>query len=188
MEYKRSTTIKIRDESGRWIPYRGLDPEKFEELAALVGRCLEQRGYVIICITGNKGIGKSTLGKFIRKRGFGPYKPRHIAVIDDDCMSVEVLHFFRRRYVNPCAGVDELKPFFGYCTKRPIRIYIKSNPESHISRADILLLLDTDEEERRRRLLRRYGREKGESVFQDTRSYEEQPPIAFQYRMRASVP
>lgn len=180
--------IKIKDENGKRVPYGGLDPEKFDELAALVSRCLEQRDYVIVCITGNKGIGKSTLGRFIRKLGFGPYKPRHIAVIDDDCMSVDVLHFFRRRYVNPCRGVDELKPFFGYCKKRPIRIYIKSNPESRISRADVLLLLDVDEEKRRQRLFRRYGREKGETVLQNTQSYDEQPAISFQYRMRASVP
>lgn len=180
--------IKIKDENGKWIPYGGLAPEKFDELTTLVSRCLEQRDYVIVCITGNKGIGKSTLGKFIRKRGFGPYQPRHIAVIDDDCMSVDVLHFFRRKLVNPCQGVDELKPFFGYCKKKPVRIYIKSNPESRISRADVLLMLDVDEEKRRQRLLRRYGREKGETVLKDTQSYDQQLSIFFQYRMRASVP
>ena len=105
--------MKFRNAAGEWTPYVGLTPEKYSELSEHIGRCLRQKAYAIVCITGNKGVGKTTLGKFMRKNGFGPFRPRDIAVIDDDCMSVDVLYFFRRKYVNPCrgvAGVDQREP------------------------------------------------------------------------------
>ncbi len=179
--------IKITDKNGHRVPYFGISPEKFGELADLIQKVLAQKDYAIVCITGNKGVGKTTLGKLIRKKGFGPFKPKEIAMIDDDCMSVDTLLFFRRKYVNPCQDVDELRPFFRYCRKKPIRFYVKSNPESRITRADVLLEVCLGEEKRRQRLIQRYGKHKGERVFRQTQSLQKIPKIEFEYRLSAQV-
>ena len=180
-------SIKITDNNGQKVSYFGMSPDKFDELAELIQKILAQKAYAIVCITGNKGVGKTTLGKLIRKKGFGPFKPKEIAMIDDDCMSVDTLFFFRRKYVNPCQEVDELHPFFRYCPKKPIRFYVKSNPESRITRADVLLEVCLGEEKRRQRLIQRYGEQKGERVFRQTQSLQKIPTIEFKYRLSAQI-
>jgi hypothetical protein len=123
---------------------------------------LQDEPFALVCMVGNKGAGKSVLGKFFRKHGLGGFKPREIAVIDDDCMSTYFLWLFRPQISVPCTGVDELEPFFKYCKKRKVIFYISSNPEKRISKASILLRIDmADEELRRKRLIKRYGTEKG---------------------------
>jgi ABC-type cobalamin/Fe3+-siderophores transport system ATPase subunit len=179
--------MKVPDEHGKWIPYYGMSPEKYNELAILINRCLKEKNHVLVCIIGNKGVGKTTLAKFMRKYGFGPFNARQIAVIDDDCMSVDMLYLFRRKYVNPCTGVDELQPFFKYCRKKSIRFYVKSNPESRITRADVLVLSRVNENKRRQRLMNRYGKEKGNRVFNETQSYCPQPKIAYRFKMVADI-
>lgn len=179
--------MKIRDGSGRLVPYLGLSAEAVDTLAGWIGRLLANRDHVLICLTGNKGVGKSTLGRSFRKMGLGPIRPREIAVIDDDCMSVDFLFFFRRKYVSPCRGVDELRPFSRYCRKRKVRFYVKSDPESRVTRADILLEVDTAPQKRKERLIRRYGDDKGAVVFGATRSYAHQPRIRFQYQLKADL-
>jgi hypothetical protein len=180
--------MKIQDENGRLSPYLGLNSEAVETLVGWVRQLLASQDHVLICLTGNKGVGKSTLGRSFRKTGLGPIRPREIAVIDDDCMSVNFLIFFRRKYVSPCRGVDELRPFEPYCRKRKVRFYVKSNPESRVTRADILLEADTAPRKRKERLIRRYGEARGAIVFDDTQSYEHHPRIHFRYRLKADLP
>jgi len=180
--------MRIQGDNGTKIPYPGILPDEFVALADLTQKCLDSGDHVLICITGNKGIGKSTLGKYIRKQGFGPFKPRDIAVIDDDCMSVDVLYFFRRKYVNPCVGVDELRPFFRFCKNRKLRFYIKSNPESRITKANILIKLHLEENTRKQRLVQRYGYDKGKRIFLETQIYSYEPKIRTQYEMTVVAP
>ena len=180
--------MKIQGPDGQQTTYPGVRPDDFAALTELTRKCLANSDHVLICITGNKGIGKTTLGKYIRKKGFGPFKPSDIAVIDDDCMSVDVLFFFRRKYVNTCIGVDELNPFLRFCKNRKLRFYIKSNPESRITKADILLKLHLDEDKRKQRLIQRYGHDKGERVFQQTQSFSNIPKIKTRYEMSISAP
>ena len=69
------------------------------DLSELQEKCeyiLKNKKRVIIVITGLCGSGKSTLGKEIRRKGFGYFKPHQIAVIDDDVMSIN-LFFMRPR-------------------------------------------------------------------------------------------
>ena len=47
---------------------------------------------MFITLTGLHGSGKSTLGKELRRKGFGDFKPYHIAVIDDGVMSVNIFY------------------------------------------------------------------------------------------------
>jgi len=179
--------IKIKNNNGQTVSYFGISPDKFDELAELIQKVLVQKDYAIVCITGNKGVGKTTLGKLIRKKGFGPFRPKEIAMIDDDCMSVDTLFFFRRKYVNPCKGIDDLQPFFRYCRKKRVRFYVKSNPESRITRADVLLEVYLGEDKRKQRLIQRYGEHKGERVFRQTQSFQNSPKIEFEYRLAALI-
>lgn len=130
---------------------------------------------------------KKTLGKFIRKTGLGPIRHKDIAVIDDDCMSVNVLFFFRRKYVNPCHGVDELQPFLRFCKKKKIRFYVKSNPESRITQADILLKVNIDPQKRKERLIRQYGDSKRTIIFNQTQSYTHHPKIRFHCQLTTGL-
>ena len=180
--------MKIQGANGKKITYEGISREEFNTLTGLIDQCLRNNGHVLICIVGNKGIGKTTLGKYIRKQGFGPFVPKDIAVIDDDCMSVDVMFFFRRKYVNPCIRVDELQPFFRFCKKKKIRFYVKSNPESRITKADILLKVHIDDKKRKQRLIQRYGSEKGERVFLQTQNYSYEPKITVRYEMTVTAP
>lgn len=142
---------------------------------------------MLICITGNKEVGETTLGKFIRKTGLDTIRHKDIAVIDDDCMSVDALFFFRRKYANPCHGVDELQPFLRFCKKKKIWFYVKSNPESRITQADILLKVNIAPQKRKERLIRRYGDPKGSIIFNQTQSYTHHPKIRFHYRLTAGL-
>jgi ABC-type cobalamin/Fe3+-siderophores transport system ATPase subunit len=179
--------MKIKDEQGNTIPYKGLSPHQYQELTTLINRCLETKPYVVICIKGNKGVGKTTLAKYMRKYGFGPFRAKDVAVIDDDCMSVDVLGIFRRKYYNPCNGVDELEPFFKYCKNKRIRCYVKANPESRITFADILIEVETDERKRRHRLLQRYDPQRAKQVIEQSKHYTHQPKIAYQYELIAEI-
>ena len=179
--------MRIKDQDGTWTQYKGLDGDTLAELTQRTTECLANRPYVLISIIGNKGIGKSLLGKYFRRAGIGSFRPRQIAVIDDDNMAVDFLFFFRRWNAIPCSGVDELAPFYHLCARKPVRIYIKSNPESRITRADIVLLLTVDEKTRKQRLIKRYGSPKGETVTLATREYDPGPKIAYQHLIAASL-
>lgn len=179
--------MKVKDKHGHPVPYVGLSKQRYQELAELIHKCLAKKPYVIVCIMGNKGVGKTTLAKYMRKYGFGPFHAKDIAVIDDDCMSVDVLGIFRRKYANPCTTVDELEPFFKYCKKKRIRFYVKSNPESRITHADVLLKVNIDEHRRQQHLQERYDPEKAQETIMQTRFYSHEPKISFQYEMTADI-
>ncbi|HUU39473.1 MAG TPA: hypothetical protein VMW42_00885 [Desulfatiglandales bacterium] len=179
--------MKIKDKQGNHISFKGLSEEKINELDRLVTKCLEKEPFVLVCTVGNKGIGKSTFGRYIRLNGFGSYKPNDIAVIDDGCMSVEVAFFFRKKYVNPCNGVDELRPFYKYCKNKRVRFYIDSRPENRITKASILLRLYTDEERRLKRLIKRKGKEAGTELFLKSKNYPDKFNISYQYELEVEL-
>lgn len=65
----------------------------YEKLNTLCVEILQNpppRDKIIVAICGACGSGKSTLGKKIRKKGFGSFKPYQIAVIDDNVMSLNL--------------------------------------------------------------------------------------------------
>jgi len=179
--------MKIQNEDGVCIPYKGMSKEKINELDKLVTKCLEEDPFVLVCIVGNKGIGKSTFGRHVRLNGFGSYKPKDIAVIDDGCMSVDVAFFFRWKYTSPCQEVDELRPFNKYCQKKRVRFYIDSAPENRITKSSILLQLYTDEEKRLQRLIKRKGTEVGTEIFLKTKDYPTTFNISYQYEIEAEL-
>jgi hypothetical protein len=172
--------MKFKNEQGLWVPYRGMPEQQNKELSRLITECLERKPSVLICVIGNKGSGKSLLGKYFRRHGIGEHPPHKIAVIDDDNMAVDFLYFFRRWHKIRCQGIDELKPFEPFFKNKPIRLYLKSNPESRITKADIVVRLIIEESLRHQRLLRRYGKVKGDQVYGRSLLYEESPKIYFE--------
>lgn len=62
---------------------------------------LKDKSRIIVSISGLCGSGKSTLGKCIRKQGFGDFKPYRIAVIDDNVMSLNLFIIRKIRYNAP---------------------------------------------------------------------------------------
>ena len=120
-------------------------------LEALNSACkeiLKVKKRVLIALTGLHGSGKSTLGKELRRKGFGDFKPYQIAVIDDGVMSVN-LFFIRPRVKIKCNQRDELRPFFKFIMPFvKVVIYASANPLTRISKCDILCILSMDEEER----------------------------------------
>ena len=177
----KGRSIKVQNENGVYVPYRGLNEEKSNELDRLVSKCLQEEPFVLISGVGNKGIGKSTFGRYIRLNGFGSYKPKDIAVIDDGCMSVDVALFFRWKYTSPCMGIDELTPFYRYCKRKRVRFYIDSKPERRITKASILLRLHTDEGNRLQRLVQRKGPKRGMEMFLETKDYQSMHNISYKY-------
>ena len=120
-------------------------------LEALNSACkeiLKVKKRVLIALTGLHGSGKSTLGKELRRKGLGDFKPYQIAVIDDGVMSVN-LFFIRPRVKIKCNQRDELRPFFKFIMPFvKVVIYASANPLTRISKSDILCILSMDEEER----------------------------------------
>ena len=64
--------------------------ELLENLNQICLETLQEKSRMVVAISGLCGSGKSTLGKFIRKQGFGDFKPYQIAVIDDNVMSLNL--------------------------------------------------------------------------------------------------
>jgi hypothetical protein len=179
--------VKIKDKGGNYISFRGLNEEKISELDRLVVRCLEAEPFALVCATGNKGVGKSTFGRYVRLNGFGSFQPRDIAVIDDGCMSVDVAFFFRRKYTNPCHGVDELRPFYKFCRSKKVVFYIDATPGNRITKASVLLRLFTDEDTRLQRLIKRKGQEAGTDLFLRTKEYPGTFNISYKYELEVEL-
>ena len=127
-------------------------------LEALNSACkeiLKAKKQVLITLTGLHGSGKSTLGKELRRKGFGDFKPYQIAVIDDGVMSVN-LFFIRPRVKIKSDQRDELRPFFKFIMPFvKVVIYASANPLSRISKCDILCILNINEEDRITRIYKR---------------------------------
>lgn len=128
------------------------------DLSELQEKCeyiLKNKKRVIIVITGLCGSGKSTLGKEIRRKGFGSFKTSQIAVIDDDVMSIN-LFFMRPRAKIKSEQKDELRPFFKFLPPYvKLVFYVSATPFARISKTDILCILNIDEKERGKRLKKR---------------------------------
>ena len=127
-------------------------------LKALNSACkeiLKLKKRVLIALTGLHGSGKSTLGKELRRKGFGDFKPYQIAVIDDGVMSIN-LFFIRPRVKIKSDQRDELRPFFKFIMPFvKVVIYASANPLSRISKCDILCILNINEEDRIARIYKR---------------------------------
>ncbi|WP_103638433.1 hypothetical protein [Campylobacter concisus] len=127
-------------------------------LKALNSACkeiLKEKKRVLIALTGLHGSGKSTLGKELRRKGFGDFKPYQIAVIDDGVMSIN-LFFIRPRVKIKSDQRDELRPFFKFIMPFvKVVIYASANPLSRISKCDILCILNINEEDRIARIYKR---------------------------------
>lgn len=125
------------------------------ELQEKCERVLKNKKRVIVVITGLCGSGKSTLGKELRRKGFGSFKPYQIAVIDDDVMSIN-LFCIRPRVKIKSDQKDELRPFFKFLPPYvKLVFYVSANPFARISKTDILSILNIDEKEREKRLNKR---------------------------------
>ncbi|QCD44495.1 hypothetical protein CMCT_0294 [Campylobacter mucosalis] len=117
---------------------------------------LKEQKRVIIAMSGLGGSGKSTLGKQIRKNGFGSFKPYQIAVIDDDVMSLNL--FFIRpkiKFKNEDGCIDDLKPFFRFLPPFIKLVFYINKDLNRLSKADILVFVSTDEATRKARLNKR---------------------------------
>ncbi|WP_459828841.1 hypothetical protein [Campylobacter concisus] len=122
---------------------------------------LKDKKQALIALTGLHGSGKSTLGKELRRKGFGDFKPHQIAVIDDGVMSVN-LFFIRPRIKIKADHKDELRPFFKFIMPFiKVVIYASANPLARISKCDILCILSMDEEDR---IVGIYKRNSGEDL------------------------
>lgn len=91
--------------------FRLLESDLFQKLNALTKKVLENQDTILICITGKAGTGKSTLGKYLRKKGFGNFSKYQISVIDDSVMSLDFFYLFNKRVKIKMQEKDELKPF-----------------------------------------------------------------------------
>ena len=129
-----------------------IDLSKLQEKCEYV---LKNKKRATVVITGLCGSGKSTLGKELRRKGFGNFKPYQIAVIDDGVMSIN-LFFVRPRVKIMNDQKDELRPFFKFLPPYiKLVFYVSATPFARLSKADILCILNIDEKEREKRLRKR---------------------------------
>ena len=127
-------------------------------LEKYISEVLKTKENVVIAVTGKNGSGKSSFGRYIRKKGLGLYGRRSIAVIDENTLITDFLIFFKRKIKIVADSIDELMPFIERLPKKKIIFYITATPERRITKADILLKFSTAEETRKQRLERRYGK------------------------------
>ena len=127
------------------------------ELDSICNNLLQKKDRLLICITGKSGVGKSTLGKYIRKNGFGDFSKYTISVIDDGVMSLDLFYILNKRVKINTTEKEELLLFIKSLAKRKKLIfYIATDPLDKISFADIVVHIELkDEEERLDRLVKR---------------------------------
>lgn len=137
----------------------------FYKLNELTKKILENQDTTLICITGKAGTGKSTLGKYFRKKGYGDFSKYQISVIDDGVMSLDLFYILNKRIKNRSKEKDELEPFLKHLPKRKkIIFYINQTPELRISKTDILIKVNIDEKTRETRLMKRDGKFKHQNT------------------------
>lgn len=124
-----------------------------ETVAKILQEKSARKGRALLCLTGQTGAGKTTLGREIRRRGLPGFKPAEIAVIDDGVMSAPVFGLINRRVRRPCNGRDDLSSFEPYLRGKRLVVYVAIRPEERLSRCDVLLRLRCDDKERRERLV-----------------------------------
>ena len=142
------------------------------------------KGRALLCLTGQTGAGKTTLGREIRRRGLPGFKPAEIAVIDDGVMTAPVFGLINRRVRRPCNGRDDLSPFEPYLREKKLVVYVAIRPEERISRCDVLLRLRCDDKERRERLVssRENGAIRYEKSLRKTDAVELEADLYFDLR------
>lgn len=135
------------------------------ELSDICKNLFKTKERLFICITGKGGVGKSTLGKHIRKNGFGDFSKYSISVIDDGTISLDIFYIFNKRVKIKTIREDELAPFIKLLPKRKKLIFcIEKKPSKKIKFADIVIHLELkDEDERLNRL--RSRKNKGSSWY-----------------------
>lgn len=135
------------------------------ELNDLCESLFKTKERVLVCITGKGAVGKSTLGKHIRKNGFGDFSKYSISVIDNGTMSLDLFYIFNKRVKIKTIREDELAPFIKLLPKRKKLIFcIEKKPAKKIKFADIVIHLELkDEDERINRL--RLRNHKGNSWY-----------------------
>ncbi len=124
------------------------------QLNSICTYLLKDKERILICIFGKGGTGKSTLGKYIRKNGFGDFSKYSISVIDDGVMSLDLFYILNKRIRIKTTVEDELMPFIKLLPKRKKLIFcISKKPSTKIKFADVLIHLELkDEDERLNRL------------------------------------
>ncbi len=109
----------------------------------------------LVCIAGNAGSGKSTLGKLLRKGGMGRIPARRILVIDDGVASVSLLGVFRRRVKFPSRQKDFLRPFAPFFKGKQLIVFVTAQPTDRLDECDILVTVSCTDEVRLGQLRRR---------------------------------
>lgn len=113
--------------------------DSWQPIYEAVERALRSERPCLICIAGNAGSGKSTLGRLLRKGGMGPIPPRKILVIDDGVASVPFLGVFRRRVTFRAAQKDFLRPFQPYFKGKRLIVFVTTQPTDRLDECDILI-------------------------------------------------
>ncbi len=118
---------------------------------------LQNKDRLVICIAGKSGTGKSTLGKHIRKNGFGDFSKYSISVIDDSVMSLDLFYVLNKRVKLKTTREENLMPFIKLLPKRKKLIFcVTTKPSNKVTFTDVLIHLEPkDERERLDRLLTR---------------------------------
>ncbi len=132
--------------------------ELLENLNQICLETLQEKSRMVVAISGLCGSGKSTLGKFIRKQGFGDFKPYQIAVIDDNVMSLNLFLVRPKIRYNappPPNISDNLKPFKKFLPPYVKIIFYVSANLQRIEFADALIILRIRDEIRLQRLQKR---------------------------------
>jgi deoxyadenosine/deoxycytidine kinase len=131
-----------------------------DQLSNICIDLLKHKDRLIICIAGKPGTGKSTLGKYIRKNGFGNFSKYSISVIDDSVMSIDLFYVLNKRVKIKTTRKDELMPFIKLLPKRKKLIFcVTAQPSNKVTFTDVLILLEAkDEATRIDRLILRDGK------------------------------
>ena len=120
------------------------------QLSDICADLLKNKDRILICISGKAGTGKSTLGKYIRKNGFGNFSKYSISVIDDSVMSLDLFYIFNKRIKIKTTVEDELMPFIKLLPKRKKLIFCAAiKPSNKVTFADIVIHLELKDENER---------------------------------------
>src|SRR5690606_41297231 len=108
-----------------------------------------------LCVKRNAVKRMSLLWQNLSKQGTPGIPKRQVAVVDDGVRSNKVPGIWRRRIRFPSQTRDELAPFAPYLKRKPILVYVNTNPGLRLSQCDIRLHLYCPEDLRRQRLINR---------------------------------
>ena len=150
-------------------PLFDYDPESMDRLAELTSSLLVLKARVFITVVGKRGSGKSSFGRYLRKKGVGKTPSRKVAVIDDGVMVTRVFGLFLRRIkdYNFSGELDNLAPFVPYIKRRhSVVVCVTDNPTARLAWTDILVEIASDDDVRQQRLIQRNGPEDGRRRYE----------------------